>query len=337
MVEGRYGQRQTLTAALSFQPGRRATWRREIDMSATELAVPNVYQATVPEPDPKTPQVSTEEVRRILKDGSAILLDSRKRAEFDAGHIAGATNVTLQPGAAPEEYLAAVERLVGGNKEQPLVVYCNGQYCRQGRQLSANLAESGFTNVRRYQLGIQVWRALSLPVEIELEGIVRIFDVDRTVIYFDARSPQEFAQGSIPRAHNVPADETDTTGLGQAPMPRNDFNTRIVVFGRDGAQPASLPTSSAEHRSRMCRTLPAHSRCSPPRSRPSNSREQVTHETAQPHRRHLLASRQRYGSRSAGDAAEDRIQDQQGKRLDAAGKLSRPARGGPARRRGLGV
>jgi rhodanese-related sulfurtransferase len=202
--------------------------------------MPDVYQATLAEPDPKTPQVSTEQVQKLLADGSAILLDSRKRAEFDAGHIAGARNVAPPPGAAPEEYVAAIERFVGGNKSQPLVVYCNGQYCRQGRQLSAQLVESGFTDVRRYQLGIPVWRALGLPVEIELEGIVRIFSVDRTVVYFDARSPQEFAKGSIPGAHNVPADEAATAGLGQAPMPRNDFNTRIVIFGRDGAQARKL-------------------------------------------------------------------------------------------------
>ena len=210
-------------------------------MAATERpAMPDVYNATLTEPDPKTPQVSTEQVRQLLADGSAILLDSRKRAEFDAGHIAGARNVAPPPGTAPEEYVAAIERFVGGNKSQPLVVYCNGQYCRQGRQLSAQLVESGFSNVRRYQLGIPVWRALGLPVEIELEGIVRIFGVDRTVVYFDARSPQEFAKGSIAGAHNVPADEAATAGLGQAPMPRNDFNTRIVIFGRDGAQARKL-------------------------------------------------------------------------------------------------
>ena len=70
------------------------------------------------------------------------------------------------------------------------MLYCNGQYCRAGRQLSAQLLEAGFSNVRRYQLGIPIWRALGGPVEIELEGIVRIFGIDRTVIYFDARSAE---------------------------------------------------------------------------------------------------------------------------------------------------
>ena len=40
----------------------------------------SVYQATLAEPNQKTAEVSTEEVRRILADGSAILIDSRKRS-----------------------------------------------------------------------------------------------------------------------------------------------------------------------------------------------------------------------------------------------------------------
>jgi rhodanese-related sulfurtransferase len=201
-------------------------------------AQPDVYRATLSETDPRTPQVSTDDVRAILANGSAVVLDSRKRAEYEAGHIAGARNAAPAPGSSTAEYIAAVERLVKGDKSAPLVLYCNGQYCRQGRQLSAQLVEAGFSNVKRYQLGIPVWRALGGPVEIELEGIARIFGLDRTVVYFDARSPQEFAQGTLADAHNVPADAEDS--LAKAPLPRNDFNTRIVIFGRDGAQARKL-------------------------------------------------------------------------------------------------
>ncbi len=86
----------------------------------------DVYRAVLTEPDPNTPQVSTEDLLRILADGSAIVLDSRKRAEYVAGHIAGARNVAPIRGAPPQEYVAAVERLVGGDKSRPLVIYCNG-------------------------------------------------------------------------------------------------------------------------------------------------------------------------------------------------------------------
>lgn len=204
------------------------------------VATLDVLQATLAETDSPTPQVSTEELRRILASGSALVLDSRKRAEFIAGHIAGAQNCAPDPGAPAEAFAAAVENLVAGDKSRPLVLYCNGQYCKAGRRLARQLVEAGFTAVRRYQLGIPVWRAFGGPVEIEVEGIARIYGVDRSAVYFDARSPAEFAQGSLAGAHNVPADGADETALEQAPLPRQDFNTRVAIFGRDGAQARRL-------------------------------------------------------------------------------------------------
>ncbi len=200
----------------------------------------SIYQATLGEPNQKTAEVSTEEVGRILTDGSAIVLDTRKHAEYVAGHIPGARNVALSPDAPPAEYLAAVERLVGGDKNKALVLYCNGPFCQASRRLADQLVAVGFTNVRRYQLGIPIWRALGGPTEIELEGILRIFKVDQTAVFFDARSAQEFAKGSIAGAHNVPADKLPSDGLRDAPLPRDYFNTRIIVFGRDFAQTHAL-------------------------------------------------------------------------------------------------
>jgi rhodanese-related sulfurtransferase len=201
----------------------------------------NIYQATLAEPNQKTGEVSTEQVRRILADGSAIVLDSRKRSEYVAGHIPGARNVKPSPDAPPSEWVAAVEHLVGGDKSKALVLYCNGPFCQASRRLSEQLVAAGFTNVRQYQLGIPIWRALGGPTEIELEGILRIFKVDQTAVFFDGRSPGEFSKGSLPGAHNVTADNlASEAGRAKVPMPRNDFNTRIVLFGRDSAQARTL-------------------------------------------------------------------------------------------------
>jgi rhodanese-related sulfurtransferase len=211
-------------------------------LAATDMAIAqggNIYQATLVEPNQKTPQVSTEEVRRILADGSAIVLDTRGRAQFVAGHIPGARNVD----APASESVAAVERLVSGDKSKPLVLYCNGPFCQASRQLSEELVSAGFANVRRYQLGIPIWRALGGPTEIELEGILRIFKVDQTAVFFDARSAEEFSKGSLPGAHNVPADKLKSSGLSKAAaglLPTKDFNTRIVLFGRDFNQARTL-------------------------------------------------------------------------------------------------
>jgi rhodanese-related sulfurtransferase len=199
-----------------------------------------VYRATLGEMNAKTGEVSTAEVHQILTDGSAIVLDSRKRSEYVAGHIAGAQNVAPPEGSPPAAYVAAIEKLVGGDKAKALVLYCNGQYCQASRTLSDQLVAAGFTNVRRYQLGIPMWRALGGPVEIELEGVLRVYKIDQTAVFFDARSAADFAKGNLAGTHNVPADQLAADGLRKAPMPNNDFNTRIVLFGHDKAQARTL-------------------------------------------------------------------------------------------------
>jgi len=205
-----------------------------INMSSAQGG--NIYQATLAEPNQKTQEVSTEQVRRILADGSAIILDTRKRSEYVAGHIPGARNVD----ALTPTSVAAVERFVNGDKNKALVLYCNGPFCQASKLLSEQLVAAGFTNVRRYQLGIPIWRALGGPTEVELEGILRIYKVDQTAVFVDARSAEEFAKGSLPGAHNIPVDKLTPDWLRNAPLPRDDFNTRIVLFGRDSVQARTL-------------------------------------------------------------------------------------------------
>jgi rhodanese-related sulfurtransferase len=206
----------------------------------------NIYQATLAEPNQKTQEVSTEQVRRILADGSAIVVDTRKRSEYVAGHIPGARNVDVPPSmsvAEVERSVAEVERLVSGDKSKALVLYCNGPFCQATRRLSEELVAAGFTNVRRYQLGIPIWRALGGPTEIELEGILRIYNVDQTAVFFDARSAEEFLAGSLSGARNIPLGAVQSGGLQKAAaglLPPDDFNTRIVLFGRDSAQARAL-------------------------------------------------------------------------------------------------
>jgi rhodanese-related sulfurtransferase len=73
-------------------------------------------------------------------------------------------------------------------------------------------------------------------VEIELEGILRIYKIDNTAVFFDARSAADFAKERLPGTHNVPAEKLATDGLRNAPLPNNDFNTRVILFGQDAAQ-----------------------------------------------------------------------------------------------------
>ena len=198
-----------------------------------------ILQATLAETNQKTGEVSTGELRRILADRSATVIDTRAREEFDAGHIPGARHIDAPPSARIE----AVEQFVNGNKSAALVLYCNGPFCQASRRFADELVAANFTNVRRYQLGIPVWRALGGPTEIELPGIVRIYGVDRTAVFIDARDPDEFSKSTIPGARNLRPDNLDATikqmmsgQLKDAPLPLDDFNRRIVLVGRDAVQ-----------------------------------------------------------------------------------------------------
>ena len=195
-----------------------------------------IERATLEEKNAKTPEISTGQVRQILDNGGAIILDTRSRAEFDAGHIPGAQILD----APPDQQIAATERLVNGDKAAALVLYCNGPYCQASRRLAERLTGAGFTNVRRYQLGIPVWRALGGPTAIEADGVARIHGVDRTAVYLDARLPEEFAKGSLPGAHSTPVDDVVSGKLTKMPLPEDDFNRRIILFGRDAAQARKL-------------------------------------------------------------------------------------------------
>lgn len=216
----------------------------------------SVYQTTLGEPNPKTAEVSTEELRKILTDRSALVLDARPYLEYAMSHIPGAVNVSAKPGVPMSMYVsdvAEIERLVGGDKARSLVLYCNGPFCGKSRRLSEELLAAGFTNVRRYQLGIPVWRALVGLTEIELEGAQHVFKNDRTAVFLDARSPEEFRAGSVPRARSIPLGAVqpgkDVGEVRKAKddgrLPMEDHNTRIVVFGRDAAQARAVAEAIA--------------------------------------------------------------------------------------------
>lgn len=196
----------------------------------------DINRATLAEANQKTSEVSTEQLRRILAERSAVVVDTRSRDEFEAGHIPGAHMLD----GPPSDHVKAVERLVRGDKAAALILYCNGPFCQASRRLAEQLVAVGFTNVRRYQLGIPVWRALGGPTAIEVGGFVRVYKRDLTAVIFDGRSAAEFAKGNLPGTLNVPYDDVVSGRVKKLPLPEDDFNRRLVLFGRDGAQARAL-------------------------------------------------------------------------------------------------
>lgn len=144
---------------------------------------PTIHQATLMEADQKTNEVSTEELRRILIDRSAVVFDARPAKEYAISHIPGALNVSATPGVPISMYVsdvAGIGRTLGGDKTRAVVLYCNGPFCGKSKRLATELLDAGYTNVRRYQLGIPVWRALGGVTQIEPDGVEHVVANDRT-------------------------------------------------------------------------------------------------------------------------------------------------------------
>ena len=207
----------------------------------------SIQQATLNEDGQKTKEVSTEELRKILLERSAKVFDARPHKEFAISHIPGAANVAAKPGQPISFYIsdvAEIGRVLKSDKTAPIVLYCNGPFCGKSKRLAAELVEAGYTNVRRYQLGIPVWRALVGVTQIELEGIRYVTDGDRTAVFIDARDASEFKSGSLSGARNIPQSLLKPgkdvgeilAAKNDGRLPMEDHNTRIVVLGRTADQ-----------------------------------------------------------------------------------------------------
>jgi rhodanese-related sulfurtransferase len=208
---------------------------------------PNVSQGVLGTPGQKTAELSTEEMKHALADRSVVVLDARPFREFAISHIPGALNVAAKPGVAMSMYVsdvAEIGRLVEGDKERPLVLYCNGPFCGKSNRLADELLAAGHKNVRRYQLGIPVWRALGGLTGTEREGLKHIAANDRTAVFIDTREPAAFVAGSLPGARNLPRNGVlEGKDVGEVKkakddgrLPMEDHNTRLVVIGGGAAE-----------------------------------------------------------------------------------------------------
>ncbi len=98
--------------------------------------------------------VSAHEVTRMLNDGSGVLLDVRDKAEFNAGHIAGAVHI-LHSKVASE-----LGQLEPYRNKTVIVADKIGQHAGSvGRVLGQN----GF-EVRRLSGGVAEWQSQRLPL-----------------------------------------------------------------------------------------------------------------------------------------------------------------------------
>src|SRR5690606_4778460 len=100
------------------------------------------------------PRMSVDELAERVRDGSVAVLDVRGRAEWDAGHLAGAENI-------PIGYLA--DRLAEIRRDRPVAVHCQAG-TRSAIATSVPRAH-GLDNVLDVRGGFGEWAAAGHPVQ----------------------------------------------------------------------------------------------------------------------------------------------------------------------------
>jgi rhodanese-related sulfurtransferase len=213
----------TALMALAFQPAPAS--------AQTPVPRPSVFQTTLEEPNQLTPEITTQELQAILAAGIVPVFDVRTAEEYAIAHIPGTINIYEKE----IENIRALYPLADPTNPPPMILYCNGPSCGKSKRTSEELFKLGYTNVKRYQLGIPVWRALSLTVQTDMPGLLYIFTRDHTSVFVDARTPAEFAFGTIPGAVNVQAGEA-VAANDDGRLPFRDKSTRVVVFGNTSQQ-----------------------------------------------------------------------------------------------------
>ena len=99
--------------------------------------------------------IDRAELARRLKRGDITVLDVRPTAEYEAGHITGATSVPI------DELRRHVQALPQGAE---VVAYCRGPYCVYADDAVRELTKRGF-RARRLEDGYPEWRRAGLPTD----------------------------------------------------------------------------------------------------------------------------------------------------------------------------
>ncbi|MCX5744795.1 MAG: rhodanese-like domain-containing protein [Proteobacteria bacterium] len=108
--------------------------------AATTSAPPTT--ATGSATTPAKPMHKDVAKAKAMIAAGATVIDVRSTEEYGAGHVGSATNIPVQQFA---DRIGEVDKLVGGDKTKPIVVYC----AKGGRAHAAQtqLEALGFTNV----------------------------------------------------------------------------------------------------------------------------------------------------------------------------------------------
>lgn len=183
-------------------------------------------------------EVTTEELKHILKEGRIPVIDVRPPKEYAVSHVPGALSIF-------EKEIDQMIKVTPDKTSGP-VLYCNGPFCHKTIRVAEKLSQKGYTNVRKYRQGLPVWRAFGNTAETSLSGFKYVYASDKTAVFVDARPQDEYRAGTVPGALNIPDTKEIEAANNDGRLPYADHGTRVIVFGSSIAQARHLAGAIAE-------------------------------------------------------------------------------------------
>jgi hydroxyacylglutathione hydrolase len=137
---------------------------------------------------------------RELLDGGATLIDGRAPREYDAGHVPGSINVTMERAAVGTRAAWVVDPKSG----VVVTAGSDADAVRLGRMLEA----VGFRRLAGHLAGgVSAWRDAGLPLEstpaVDIPGLARRLE-QSDVVLLDVREQDEWEEGHVAGSLHVP-------------------------------------------------------------------------------------------------------------------------------------
>ncbi|PID78019.1 MAG: hypothetical protein CSB21_02710 [Deltaproteobacteria bacterium] len=111
----------------------------------------------------KFPEIDIYQAKKAFELKTAVFLDSREHKDYQKGHIKGAIN--LPSDKLDDNAVFFLEKYQ--DKNQPFIIYCDGEDCNLSRLAAEFLINIGYTHIEILKNGWTLWNENNLPSEWE--------------------------------------------------------------------------------------------------------------------------------------------------------------------------
>ena len=129
-----------------------------LGLAANEVSPRRIPFLTPPKALPQvTDTISLEVDKTLWSSGTALFLDARATADYNAGHIAGALSLPIEEF---DDHYPQVQPML--TSDSSIVAYCDGVDCDLSHRLMDRFRELGYHNVRLLANGWTAWHTAGL-------------------------------------------------------------------------------------------------------------------------------------------------------------------------------